>query len=80
MQNQALNALVFLYRYVLKNLLPDEMGGITYAKKKIRVPLVLFVDEVAGLLVQQPKEVLARQGGERLSGADRPAQRRGDRR
>ncbi len=51
-QNQALNALVFLYRYVLKNPLPDEMGGITYAKKKIRVPLVLSVDEVARLLAQ----------------------------
>lgn len=47
-QNQALNALVFLYRQVLK----IELKGIeaTRAKRHKRLPVVLAVDEVRALL------------------------------
>lgn len=48
-QNQALNALLFLYRRVLEVDLP-WLEGVVRAKKPARLPLVLSVDEVAAVL------------------------------
>ncbi len=50
-QNQALSALLFLYRHVLKVQLP-WMDGITRAKKSARLPTVLSVNEVSRVLAQ----------------------------
>ena len=50
-QNQALNALVFLYKVVLDRPLA-EIDGVVRAKKPQRLPVVLTVDEVQGLLRQ----------------------------
>jgi integron integrase len=44
-QNQALNALVFLYRYVLNRPLGDVVGAVR-AKRPARLPVVLGKDEV----------------------------------
>lgn len=49
--NQALSALLFLYREVLKMDLP-WMDGINRPVAKRRIPSVLTKDEVAGLLAQ----------------------------
>ncbi|WP_421621848.1 integron integrase [Alkalilimnicola ehrlichii] len=48
-QNQALNALVFLYSKVLEQPL-GEIGGIVRAKRRERLPVVLSRDEVSRLL------------------------------
>lgn len=48
-QNQALNALVFMYRYVLDKPL-GELQSLVRAKKPKRLPVVLSQQEVAGLL------------------------------
>jgi integron integrase len=48
-QNQALNALLFLYRRVLEVELP-WLDGVVRAKKPARLPLVLREEEVAALL------------------------------
>ena len=48
-QNQALCALVFLYKHVLEQPLED-LGGYAWAKRQPRVPVVLSVDEVQRLL------------------------------
>jgi integron integrase len=48
-QNQALNALLFLYRRVLGIELP-WLEGIVRAKKPTRLPVVLTVEEVAAVL------------------------------
>jgi len=48
-QNQALNALVFLYRHVLHQPL-QEIQGVARAKKKQKLPTVLTHDEVGRLL------------------------------
>ncbi len=48
-QNQALNALVFLYKAVLERPL-GEIPGIVRAKKRPRLPVVLTVQEVARVL------------------------------
>lgn len=48
-QNQALNAIVFLYKCVLDKPLGD-IPGIVRAKRPQRVPVVLSVDEVARVL------------------------------
>jgi len=50
-QNQALNAILFLYREVLKIELP-WLDGIERAKKPMRLPAVLTRDEVKRLLAQ----------------------------
>lgn len=50
-QNQALNALLFLYREVLKVDLP-WLDGLQRAKKPARLPVVLTRDEVRRLLAQ----------------------------
>jgi site-specific recombinase XerD len=48
-QNQALNALLFLYRRVLEVDLPC-LRGVVRAKKPARLPVVLTPDEVAAVL------------------------------
>jgi len=48
-QNQALNALVFLYREFLKQDL-DGLDGISWAKKKERVPEIFSPSEVSAIL------------------------------
>jgi integron integrase len=48
-QNQALNALVFLYDSVLKEKL-GEIGAIERARRPVRLPVVLSPEEVARLL------------------------------
>ena len=48
-QNQALSALLFLYGAVLEVKLP-WMGEIQHAKRPVRVPVVLSVEEVKALL------------------------------
>jgi len=48
-QNQALNALVFLYKRVL-NRDPGEFEGLAWARRPRFVPVVLSVDEVTRLL------------------------------
>ncbi len=48
-QNQALNALVFLYKAVLERPL-GEIGGVVRARRARRLPVVLYVREVKALL------------------------------
>jgi integron integrase len=48
-QNQALNALVFLYRQVLEEPLGDDIRA-ERARRKVRVPVVLTKDEVARVI------------------------------
>jgi len=48
-QNQALNALVFLYKHVLEKEL-DDFGRIVRAKRPKKLPVVLSLDETARLL------------------------------
>lgn len=48
-QNQALNAIVFLYREVLKNELP-RLDEVTRAKRSERLPVVLTREEVGAVL------------------------------
>lgn len=50
-QNQALNAILFLYRDVLRCTLP-WLDGVQRAKKPQRLPVVLTRDEVRALLAQ----------------------------
>jgi site-specific recombinase XerD len=59
-QNQALNALVFLYRHVLENAIPQDHLGkfvLLRSRRKKRVPTVLSVCEVTLLLpaIEKPK-------------------------
>jgi integron integrase len=49
-QNQALNALVFLYKHVLKKELPNFGDHVVRAKKPKRLPVVLSADETASVL------------------------------
>src|SRR5712692_10536039 len=48
-QNQAMNALVFLYKRVLNQALEDRINAVR-ADKKINVPVVMTRDEVAAVL------------------------------
>ena len=50
-QNQALNAIVFLYRRVLGRDV-DELGGLVRARKPRRLPVVLTRREVVALLAE----------------------------
>jgi len=50
-QNQALNALVFLYRHVLEQPL-GEIGNFSRAKRPRRLPVVLSHEEVMHVLAQ----------------------------
>lgn len=49
-QNQALSAILFLYKYVLERPLPDHDLQSVRAKRPTRVPTVLSKDEVNALL------------------------------
>ena len=49
-QNQALNALVFLYRKVLKKPLDEEINA-ERAAKKVKIPVVLTQDETKRIIV-----------------------------
>jgi integron integrase len=49
-QNQAMNALVFLYKRVLNHVLEGSINAVR-ADKKINVPVVMTRDEVAAVLV-----------------------------
>ncbi|MBX7145539.1 MAG: integron integrase [Oligoflexia bacterium] len=53
-QNQALNALVFLYREFLGRSL-DELNGIQWARKKEHIPVVLTRREIALILKELPQ-------------------------
>jgi site-specific recombinase XerD len=48
-QNQAMNALVFLYKRALNQALPDRIKAIR-ASKKTNVPVVMTREEVAAVL------------------------------
>ena len=48
-QNQAMNALVFLYKRVLRHALPGSINAVR-AAKKINVPVVMTREEVAAVL------------------------------
>src|SRR6266571_9337447 len=48
-QNQAMNALVFLYKRVLNHALEDRINAVR-ADKKVNVPVVMTRDEVATVL------------------------------
>ncbi len=48
-QNQALSAVIFLYRYVIEREL-DWVSGVVYAKRPVRLPVVLARHEVRAIL------------------------------
>ena len=48
-QNQAMNALVFLYRHVLKQSLDQEINAVR-ASRKITIPVVMTREEVAQII------------------------------
>lgn len=48
-QNQALNAILFLYKHVLEIELP-QIEGVTRAKRPARLPVVLTRDEISSIL------------------------------
>jgi integron integrase len=50
-QNQALSALLFLYRYVIGKEIGD-LGQVIRARKSVRLPVVLTREEVKSLLAQ----------------------------
>ncbi len=60
-QNQALNALVFLYRKVLEHEI-DTLHGLQYAKRPRKLPVVMSVEEVFNLisLLDEPYCTIAR--------------------
>lgn len=49
-QNQALSALVFLYKEVLNDKRKLDLDGLTRAKKPVKIPVVLSESEVSRLL------------------------------
>jgi integron integrase len=59
-QNQALNAVVFLYKQVLGHEL-DMLQGLQYAKRSKHLPVVLTADEVIKVinLLQEPYRTMA---------------------
>ncbi len=48
-QNQAMNALVFLYKHVLKQTLDQEINAVR-ASRKINIPMVMTREEVAQII------------------------------
>jgi integrase len=55
-QNQALSALLFLYREVLQDPLP-WMDELIRANRPVRLPVVLTPDEVRGVIQRMPASV-----------------------
>ena len=47
-QNQAMNALVFLYKHVLKQTLEQGINAIR-ASRKVKIPVVMTREEVASI-------------------------------
>ncbi len=60
-QNQALNALVFMYTQVLKRD-PGDFSDFSRAKRKINIPVVLTVNEVSALLKNMEGDMLLMAG------------------
>ena len=52
-QNQAMNALVFLYKHVLKQPLSGEINA-DRARRKVKIPVVLTREETARVIVLMP--------------------------
>ena len=70
-QNQALNALVFLYRHVLEDAIaPDHLGKFELLRctRPARLPTVLSADEVTRLLDAIPPQRISRLMAELLYG------------
>lgn len=57
-QNQALNALVFLYRYVIEREI-GELSDLIRAKRPAQLPVVMTVDEVERVLERLSGDPLA---------------------
>src|SRR5262245_45418059 len=58
-QNQALCALVFLYRHVLENVIPSDHLGkfeLLRSRRPKRIPTVLSADEVGRLMAALPRD------------------------
>ncbi|MFA5876446.1 MAG: site-specific integrase [Candidatus Margulisiibacteriota bacterium] len=70
-QNQALCALLFLYRYVIGRRL-GELGEVVRARKPRRLPVVMTRDEVSAVLSQLHGEKLLRQQPYRMRTPCRP--------
>ncbi|MDA0322944.1 MAG: phage integrase N-terminal SAM-like domain-containing protein [Verrucomicrobia bacterium] len=69
-QNQALNAILFLYKHVLKKDVSD-LGDVIRAKRPKKLPVVLSLDETARLLSnleQRHAAYVLQQRGIRLAG------------
>ena len=60
-QNQALNAIVFLFKYALKKE-PGVIGEFIRAKRPVRIPVVLSKNEVTCLLKELPGTYLLMAG------------------
>ncbi len=60
-QNQALSALLFLYKVVLEIELP-YLDGVTRAKKSVRVPVVFTTNEASSVIqcLQPPYALMAK--------------------
>lgn len=58
-QNQALCALVFLYKHVLEQEL-QPMESIQFAKKRVRIPVILDIQEVSQVIgtLKQPHQLI----------------------
>jgi integron integrase len=54
-QNQALAAVIFLYRHVLE-LDPPWVSNVTRARRRVRLPVVLTRDEVRAVLAALPRD------------------------
>jgi len=54
-QNQALAAILFLYRYVLGRKVGD-LGSVKRARKPMRLPVVMTVEETRAVLSEMPDE------------------------
>jgi site-specific recombinase XerD len=58
-QNQAMNALVFLYKRVLKNQLDEEINAVR-ATKKVNVPVVMTREETTKVITTIPAAEIQR--------------------
>jgi integrase len=69
-QNQALNALVFLYRHVLDAIVPNHLGKFELLRstRPVRLPTVLSAGEVSRVLTAIPSERIFRLMAELLYG------------
>ena len=56
-QNQAFNAILFLYNKVLETSLEGEKINALRAKQRIHIPVVLSANEVKGVIDSMPKNI-----------------------